>query len=226
MASFRLNIARIRNAPSPEEIARGMEEFGLPDTEEYGVITASSAGTGAFGSIVRKTQQTVQKIQPDTREVISAPVDKVQLMPFAIRPASETLEVYAGGVKSIEEIGTFLASCLALPVIVEPLEVDVPGAIDKLIANAERVQLRSLRVSEYAHNSFMSGPYSPKFLDHDHGMEFLEKYTDFVKAANLRFKAPTGNATVSITPNACFRYSCNEDDQPPVQSIIRKLISS
>jgi phosphoribosylcarboxyaminoimidazole (NCAIR) mutase len=223
MASFRLNIARIRNCPSPEQVQQAMEEFGLPDTEEYGVISSSSTGPAAFGSIVRKTQQTVQKVEPDTKQVISAPVEKVQLMPFAIRPASETLEVYAGGAKAIEEVATFLASCLALPVIVDPIEVDVPAAIDKLLSNAQRVQLRSIRVSEYAHNSFMSGPYAPKFLDHQHGMEFLEKYTDFVQSANVRFKAPTGNASVTLTPKACFRFSCNEDDQPPVQSILRKL---
>ena len=224
MASYRLNIARIRNCPPPEQLLEAAREYGLPEDEEFGVLDAKTNGPVAFITMVRKTQQAVQRLDSDTLQLVSHAVEKVSLLPFAIKPDTEVLEIYAGSGSAIEQVGTFLASCLALPSIVEAIDVDVPAAIDKLMNNADRAQLKSIRVGEYAHNSFMSGPYAPKFLDSEHGKEFLEQYAEFAQSARLRFKAPTGFATVSITPKASFSYSCNEEDQPVVQTLIRKLV--
>lgn len=38
----------------------------------------------------------------------------------------------------------------------------------------------------------------------------------FVESATVRFQGPSGKAT--------FAYSCNEDDQPQVQLILRGLL--
>ncbi|MFW5840254.1 MAG: hypothetical protein ACOCZE_06710 [Planctomycetota bacterium] len=224
MASFRLNFARIRGCCRPEELVQAMAEFGLPETEEFGVLDASANGPAAFGTIIRKTQQAVQKLDPDSQQIVSQAVEKVSVLPFAVRPDTEMLEIYAGPASSIEQLGAFFGSCLALPTLVEPIEVDVPASIEKVMNNADRPQLKSVRVKEYAHNSFMSGPYAPKFLDTQHGKDFLEEYAEFASQARIRFKAPGGFASVSITPKATFSYSCNEDDQPVVQSLLRKLI--
>jgi len=89
--------------------------------------------------------------------------------------------------------------------------------------STEKFQLRSVRVSDYAHSSFMSGPYAPKFLDSQHGRDFLEEYAEAVTAAGVRFACPGGRATVSLTPKACFGFSCSEEDQPFVQALLRKL---
>lgn len=224
MASFRLNFARIRGCCPPGQLVEAMLEFGLPETEEFGVMDAGSNGPAAYGTVLRKTQQAVQRLDPDSRQVVTQAVEKVALLPFAVRPDTEILEIYAGPASSIEQFGVFFGSCLALPTLVEPIEVDVPAAIDKIMNNTERPQLKSVRVKEYAHNSFMSGPYAPKFLDTQHGKDFLEEYAEFASQARLRFKAPSGFASVNITPKASFSYSCSEDDQPVVQTILRKLI--
>ena len=42
MASFRLNIARIRGCPAPQDVAEAMESYGLPDGEEYAVLGVSA----------------------------------------------------------------------------------------------------------------------------------------------------------------------------------------
>ncbi len=154
----------------------------------------------------------------------SAAVEKVTVYPFAIKPSTEVLEVYAGSSAGIEQVGLFLSGSLALPTVVDPIEVDIPSAIEKLARNTEKFQHRSIRVSEYAHNSYMSGPYAPKFLDSQHGVDFLDEYAEFVAAASVRFAGPTGRVNVKLSPKACFSYSCNEDDQPTVQSILRKLV--
>lgn len=224
MASFRMNIARIRDCPPPQEVLEAMEEFGLPDDEEFGVLNASATDQVVFATLLRRTQQAVQRLDRETREVVSVAVDKVTVLPFVINPRRDALETYAGSATAFEQIGAFLSGDLALPVIVDVIELDVASAVEKLAKGTQRFQLRSIRVSEYAHNSYMSGPYAPKFLDTEQGREFLSEYAEFVTAARVRFQAPTGRATASLSPKACFSYSCNEDDQHHVQAVLRKLL--
>jgi len=223
MATFRLNIARIRGCPAPAKIAAALKEYGLPDGEEFGVLNHSLAGEAVWATIIRRTTQAVQTLDPDSREVASAPIERVTVYPFALKPSVEALEVYAGSAAAIEQVGLFLAGSLALPTVTEPIELDIASAVGKLLRLTEKFQLRSVRISEYAHNSFMSGPYAPKFLDSEHGRDFLEEYAEFVTAATVRFAGPTGRVNVTLSGRACFGYSCNEDDQPAVQSILRKL---
>ncbi len=224
MASFKLNIAQIKGCPPPSEVLAAMEEFGLPKTEEFGVLNCSATDKVVLSTIVRKTQQAIQKLDTEARELTAAPVEKAVAYPLAIKPESEILEIYAGAAAGIEQVGYFLGGCLAFPVVVEQIKIDIPSAIDKLVANTERCQLKSLRVSDYSHSSYMIGPYQPKFLDSQHGMDFLNEYVEGVTAANLRFAGPTGRVNIKISPAACFSFSCSEDDQPYVQSILRKLI--
>ena len=224
MASFKLNIAQIRGCPPPGEVLEAMETFGLPKDEEYGVLNCSATDKVVVSTIVRKTQQAIQRLDIEAKELTAAPVEKVVAYPLAVRPASDILEIYAGGPAGIEQTGYFFAGCLAFPTVVEPIKIDIPSTIDKLVANTERCQLRSLRISDYSHNSYMIGPYQPKFLDSQHGMDFLNEYVEAVTSANLRFAGPSGRVNVKVTALACFAFSCSEDDQPYVQSILRKLI--
>ncbi|MCP4375743.1 MAG: hypothetical protein GY794_06155 [bacterium] len=224
MASFKLNIAHIKGCPAPDEVLKAMDDFGLPKTEEYGVLNCSATDKVVMGTIVRKTQQAIQRLDTEAKELTAAPVEKVTAYPLAVKPGSDILELYAGSGAGIEQVGYFFAGCLAFPTVVEQIKIDIPSAIDKLVANTERCQLRSLRVSDYSHNSYMIGPYQPKFLDSQHGMDFLNEYVEGVTAANIRFAGPSGRVNVKLSATACFAFSCSEDDQPYVQSILRKLI--
>jgi hypothetical protein len=224
MASFKLNIAHVTGCPPPKTLADALEEFGLPESEEFGVLQHSATSEAVFGTIIRRTQQAVQKIDAENKEVTSSPVEKVTLYPFGVKPSTGVLEVYAGSAAGIEQVGNFFAGCLALPTVVEAIELDIPSAIEKLTKTAQRFQLRGLRVNEYAHNSYMLGVYAPKFLDSAHGMEFMEKYSQFIANAQVRFQGPSGKVNVTLTPKASFAFSCNEDDQPTVQSVLRKLV--
>lgn len=224
MASFKLNIAQIRGCPSSQELSDALEEFALPDTEEFGVLNHSSSAGAVHATIIRKTHQAVQRFDPETREVSAVPIERAVAYPFTVSPAREVLEVYAGPAGAIAQIGTFFSSCLALPTIVDPIKLDVLSAIDKLDKLTERFQLRGIRITDYAHNSFMAGPYSPKFLDTLHGRDFAEEYADYITSASVRFAGPTGRINVTLNPKASFTYSCSEDDQSTAQAILRKLI--
>lgn len=224
MASFKLNVAQVKGCPAPAQLAEAMAQYGLPEDDEFGVLNHSAAGEAVFGTIIRRTQQSVQQLDQEAREVTSAPVERVQVYPFAIRPKSGVLELYAGSAATFERMGFFLGSCLALPVVVEPIEVDVASAIEKLAASTEKFQLKSVRVGDFAYNSYMTGPYSPKFLDSEHGKDFLEANAESVTAASVKFACPMGRAMARITPNACFGFACHEEDRPVVMSILRKLL--
>jgi len=224
MATYKLNIARVRGCPEPPQLAEALEAFGLPENDAFGVLNHSLTPRAVFGTVVRKVQQAVQRLDAEAREVTAASVEKVQVLPFAIRPDAEVLELYEGGASGIEQMGTFLSGSLGLPAVVEPIELDVPRVLEKLMGMTERFQLRSVRVSDYAHNSYMAGPYAPKFLDTEHGREFLEEYAESVTAASVRFSAPAAMATANLSPKACFSFSCHEDDRSVVQSILRKLV--
>ncbi len=93
MASFKLNIARIRGCPPPKKLAEAIEEFGLPETEEFGVLSHSATQEVAFATVVRKTKQAVQRLDAKTSEVITDTIEKVTVYPLAVRPASELLEI-------------------------------------------------------------------------------------------------------------------------------------
>ena len=224
MASSRLNIARIRGCPAPAAVIEALEDFGLPESGEYAVLN-HSAGTGAvYATVVRRTQQTLQRLDSEAREVVAAPVEKATVLPFGVNPGKEVLEVYAGSASAIEQVGEFLSGGLALPAVIDPIELDILSAIEKLSGTTKHFQLRSARVSEYAHNSYMSGPYGPKFLDTVHGTDFLGEYAEYITAAAVRFAGPTGRATVTLSPKACFSFSCNEEDETAVQTILRSLV--
>lgn len=141
-----------------------------------------------------------------------------------IKEDSERIELYAGSKTAVEQVGVFLSSCLALAVVVEMCELDVVAAIEKLQTETQRFQLKAVKVSNYSHNSYMDGGYSPKFLDSEHGREFLDEYAEAVASAKVRFAVNGRKVDLTLRPNACLSYSCDSDDQAAVQALLRKLI--
>jgi hypothetical protein len=200
-----------------------MEAFGLPEDQEFGVLNHSGSDSGVFATIIRRTRTAVPSLAAGSREVASVPVERVSVYPVGIRPSQEVLETYAGPAGGIEQVAAFLAGSLALPVVVENIELDIPAAVEKLAKLVQKCNLRSVRVKDYAHNSYMAGPYAPKFLDPEHGKDFLDEYAQEIVGAGVSFAAPSGRATVTLTPKACFTFSCHDDDRTVVQSILRKL---
>ena len=223
MATYKINIAACRGLDEPAAMVKAMEAYGLAESEAMGVLHASVAGGAAFGTLVRRTNVAIQRVDAKTRELVSQSVEKVTLIPFGAFPQAEQLEVYAGSAGTIKEVEAFLGGALTMAVAVDPIELDVQTAVEKLMKSTQKFQLRAIRVSDYAANSYMIGPYAPKFMDTEHGLKFLEQYAEAIQTAQVRFAGPGGRAAATLTPAACFSYSCPEDDQPHVQQILRKL---
>ena len=226
MPTHQINFAQCRGLPAPKEIVAAMEEFGLAETEEVGVLHADVASGAAFGTLVRRTNVAVQKLNNKTREVFTENVERVTLIPFGLYPAGERMEVYAGSGSAIQELAAFLTSGLAMAVVTDEIELDMESAVEKLIKETKKFQLRAIRISDFAANSYMIGPYAPKFMDTEHGQKFLGENAEAVKNVQVRFAGPTGRASAKLTPEAAFGYSCPEDDQPIIQEILRKLVAN
>lgn len=224
MATYKLNIGRIRGCPPARKVQELMERFGLPESEEYGVLDAAANDDSLAGRIVRRVNQTVQHLDYQARQVVSAPIEKVTCYPFSIVPRKERLEVYAGAAGSLKELAAFLTSALGLSVVIDPVELDVLSCIEKLAKSTQRFQLRSVRVSDFSHNSYMIGPYAPRFADSDHGKDFLQEYAEAVTAASVKFQLQHGRSTATLAPTACFSYSCHEDDTTAAKAVLRGLI--
>ena len=214
----------IENCPAPREIAEMMDEFGLPDTEEFGVLNSSASDAAVYATLIRKTNQAIKKLDKENQDLATTAVERVSVLPIGIFPQRNTLEIYEGSAASIDQVTAFLTSCLALPVVINPIDKDLITCVEKL-RDLPRFQLKSIRISEHAHNSYMIGPYTPKFLDTESGLEFLEQNAEFATTASVKFQAQAGRATINIKPKMCFTYSIsNEDDKPFIQNILRKLL--
>lgn len=225
MASFKLNIAVIDNCPDAEKLGKAIESYGVPENEEFGVLGCTASDSVVYAQILRRTSQAIQKFDPETSEVSTTAVEKAVIIPCGIFPEKGVLETYEGTSTGLDQIANFLASSLALPTVVTQIPVDIPAAIDKLKANTPGFQLKSIRISEYAANSYMSGPYAPNFFETEHGCDFLKEYVEYVTQASVKFQGPHGRVTATLTPKACFRYSIsNEDDKNIVQAALRKLL--
>ena len=226
MPSFKINFALCKGLAGPGEIVSAMEAFGFAESEEVGVLHAESAPGAAFGTIIRRTNLTFQKIDPATREVLTDQVEKVALLPFGAFPERGLLEVYEGSQTALKQVGEFFASALGMAVVTDEIPIDLLAAIEHLTKNTRAFQLKAARTGEYAANSYMMGPYAPKFADSDHGLNFLNQYEAALKTVQVRFAAANAKANITLRPNACFSYSCHEDDQAELQQLLRQVALS
>lgn len=224
MSTYKLNLARVRGLPAADELAEIMTVFGLPEGTGYGVLSADAAGDTLHARIVAFDAKSVETLDRETGEVGNTIIETVAPIAFAAYRQAERLEVYSGSMPAIFHVAEFFGSELALAVVVDPVELDLLSAVDRLLREQPKCQLRSATTSDYAASSYMIGGYGPKFMDTDHGRIFLEEYLAGLKSVQLRFAGPNGRVTVTLRPNGCLNYTCNDDDQSHVRSILRKLI--
>ena len=71
---------------------------------------------------------------------------------------------------------------------INKLSGDIWSAIEKLLMQTEKFQLRAGRVTDYTHNSFMNGTYAPKFLDTEHGKDSDRESDFFLRIALIDMK--------------------------------------
>ncbi len=225
MASFKMNLATLDNCPSTTQLVEAMDKYGIPEDGEFAVLDCIGNDDVARATIVYRGSQAVNALDEEAGEVVARAVEKATKYPIAIFPGRGVLEIYEGTASGFDHIAAFFASELALPIVVTPIEIDIPAVIEKLQTQVNKFQLRGAKINDYAHSSYMSGPYTPKFLDSASGLEFIQEYVEQLASASVKFRGDHGLVSVSLASKACFSYSVkDEDDKPAVQAILRKLI--
>lgn len=227
MASFKINIGRIRNCPTAEIIAKALQDVGLPEDEPAGVLECLAGSEAVTAKVVILDAVEVPQLDVETGDVETRSVERATVYPIGIfpnNPEAGRIEVYEGGASSLDAIACALA-LFGLPTFVDAIELDVVAAVRKLREKTKRFRLKTLKTSEYAHSSYICGPYSPKPLDTEHGTDFLDEYADFVTGASCEFELDGGKATVHLGTKASFRFSLkDEDDKPQMLTLLRELL--
>jgi len=223
MASYTLNIARTRGCPTAGELRKKLTDYGVQPETGFAVLDVAKGSAFVRGTLVRLVAQQYPHLDGEAEQLDTQVVEKAVALPLSLWPGKGRLEIAAGSKTGIEDVGAFLASELALSVVVDPIEIDLVDAVEWLAANANRFQLRSATISDYAHNSYMIGKYSPKFMDTDHGLKLLEGYAEATDAVVVRFVLGA-RVNLTIRPSGCFSYSLkDEGDNDQVKKILREL---
>ena len=221
MASFKLNIGRITGCPAAATLAEKMN-VGV-DGQRFGVLDLVGTAAAVKCRLLRLTNKPAKVWDEAKGAIVEVVERKAEELPLTIFPQKGTIELTAGSAKALEHIETFLTDELGLSVVVEPIEMDVLGSIEKLRKDARKFQLVSGTIELFSANSFTLGTYRPKFEDTENGMEFLEKHAAAVKDARVRFAAKNGRVNLVLTSLANYAFSCREDDRDGVIAMVREL---
>lgn len=219
--SYQINLADVRGYPQADELARLMRQYGAPEREEYRVVDVRNDCSTVWATIARMHTRNVTILSDDSGEFEETSIQLAKRLDLRASTITDTLVTSCGGRSSLDEAAVFLGSCLALPTVVEPWILDVQAVVETMLDTLPRCQLRTVNVGEYCHNSYMAGPYRPRFLDSSHGREFVEAYGEAVKEARLRWAGEAGWVSATIRPNGSITYTCGEEE---ANAVDRRLL--
>jgi len=226
MALRRLNIARIRGLPSCKRLAGNLEEFGCQKNHVFGVLELAASSETVAATIVHRSQQNIRCLDTESRKVDTKLIERIAVYPVVLNPSKGILESYAGTAGGFDRLQDFLSSALGLPVVAQRIELDLARALEKLASAVDRFQLRDVRLPNYSLSSYVVGSLSACFTDTEHGLDFVQKHSDSLAGATVRYQASSGRVSLRLSAEACFAYACKEEDDLNVRSLLRKLVFS
>lgn len=221
--SYQINVADCKGLPPADDVLALMQEYGAPEQDEYRILYATQVEADVYARVARMQRRSVT-ILNDDNEFEEIPLELARQIELHL-VAGDLLFTTTGGHASLAEAGILLGSCLGLATVVEPWTIDLQTVAEHMLTDLARCQLCTVNVGEYSHNSYMTGPYRPRFLDSHHGREFLEEYGDAAKDVRIRWRGDCGRASATIRPNGCVTYSCHEDDQSNIERRLLGLLA-
>jgi hypothetical protein len=211
-----------------------MQDFGCPATEPSGLIDVgvSPSANECWGTLVTARPSVVKKLNRKDQVVEDKEVEKDLVFPFKVRvmePGVALLEVYAGGAKSIQVINDFVSGSLGVAFEAACIPVNMLARFAWLRTSYEKAALKAAKVSGYQHSEQVTGMFTSRFASTQDGIEFIEKINAGGKAMvtniTVAFKCKAQNMTVKITLSreASFSYSCDEDSTQEIGRVVRDL---
>ena len=112
----------------------------MPADQEFGVLNHQATEQAVFGTVARRFEQAVQTVDPESKEVTSQAVERVNLYPFGVKPSTEVLELYGGPASGIEEELLEAAACEVTPASRLSCQITMTDALDGLVVRLPETQ--------------------------------------------------------------------------------------
>jgi hypothetical protein len=218
-------------AAGVDGFADAMEAFGLAPTEDVGVWGGQGRSPKRLtATLAIRSRRKYSRPKPAADgpssdlacDLETVEVEHTELVEFALWPADERLEVY-GTISQFERVAEFIQFGLQAGTQSSVLVGDLNTMVDRALEMLDRAALLSARVTELARTSYMIGPYAPKFLDTDHGREFLAEYAESASTAVIRFAGPSKRACLTLSGAGAVSFTCDADDVDEVTEQVRAL---
>jgi len=225
MGSYRLNLATCKGLPPAKQLADRMETLKPKTDDDYEfAVLAVRAGEGiVLADVLVRSWRKVSEWNVEKAMMEAKDVRVEKVLPCMLWPDKELLATVTGGVSTLETIMVLLATELALPVVVEPVQIDLLYAIEELRTRQNRFQLKAVKHSAFASDSYTEGPFAPRFLDTVHGIDFCRENESAIDAVTVTWAGPSKRVRLVMRKQVGFSYSCHEDDAEVVKTVLMNL---
>ena len=228
MPSYQIHYATVAGLPDASMIVDAVKLYGEKQAVaagEFVVLDVAGSKTAARIALAYVAAKKINVVRPSDGEM-GMEVDQVNIaIPFELRLCTKTeqLKTYGPGVWSIEHSGVFLSGAMAFPTLISEIELKVEKSLEILREKVDRLTIVGAEVSDYSHDRYMLGKYAPKFLDTDHGLDFVGEYVDSLKAITVQWPGASGKVRMKLTSAASFSFTAHEDDFQQVEAICTHL---
>lgn len=226
MPSYKLNIGRITGIAgglTADQVAESIASWPNSPDEVYFRRACIVNGTVVTGNLTVLDQKTATVLKRETGDLDTKVIERADDIPYRIYPTALRVETYAGSLRGLLDLNNFLVGC-GVTLNIENIELELAKVLETLEALAlPAFRVKSVKVSDFAANSYVMGTYGPKFTDTVHGHEFVEKYGVALVGLAVAWRGNTGKVGLSLVPRSCFTFSCHEDDRESVLAVLREL---
>ena len=235
MPSYQIHYATVAGLPDASMIVDAVKLYGEKQAVaagEFVVLDVAGSKTAARIALAYVAAKKINGVRPGCgcdgghEKELGMDIEQVNVaIPFDLRlcTKNDQLKTYGPGVWSIEHSGVFLSGAMAFPTLISEIELKVEKSLEILCQKVDRLTIVGAEVSDYSHDRYMLGKYAPKFLDTDHGLDFVGEYVDSLKAITVQWPGASGKVRMKLTSAASFSFTAHEDDFQQVEAICTHL---
>lgn len=226
MASYKLNFGLLR-FPGVDELSEALEGFGIPEDASVGVLAYERQDKLVLATVCRRKAKKIRSMDRKKRRLREGEVNSYDEVPLRLEDGKNPMiRTYAGSGASLKAASEILEEISGKPAEIEPLTVDLVGNIITLSKAVECFTLGQVKLSEHWMDSQTGGPYLPKFLSTEHGLELVDGEDSFRKAvveAAVSWRYGKRKVKVKLCGTASFAFSCKDEDREAVVKLLESI---
>lgn len=221
MASFKLSFMVVQKLPNSHGLSDMVEEFGRPEASDFGVLSGVANSNTAEATIFKLKTRSVKSVNEQGGVDVSD-VNDLKIIRFKTWPDTDRVEVYTGSAADRVDLIEFFDELGLETTHITP-SLNLLNAVKNLMP-AEDLKIVRIAGNEYLGEGKADGEFVAKFEAIDEALDLLEKELEHVTAVKVSFRAMSGRATITMTPDGCFGITCKEDDMHQLFDRCRELV--